>query len=71
VTPSLPPESDPDHPASHRHSDQLPEEAPGEVVLDDAPEAPEGGAREAARRLARSAAGDQSPGDGRRPARKH
>lgn len=31
-------------------SDQLPEEAPAEQVLDDVPEAPEGAARESARR---------------------
>jgi hypothetical protein len=40
-----------------KHSDQLPEEAPAEQVVNDVPDADEGGAREAARKHAHDVAG--------------
>ncbi len=42
-------------PHNLKSSDQMPEEAPAEQVPDDVPEAPEGAAREAARRHAKDA----------------
>ena len=47
-------------------SDQLPEDGPEEVVLDDVEDAPEGATREAARRAARRAnETDHGPGEPR------
>jgi hypothetical protein len=51
---------------SAKSSDQLPEEGPPEVVLDDVPAAAEGAARAASRRHARSAnRRNHRPGDPR------
>jgi hypothetical protein len=50
-------------------SDQLPEEGPPEVAIDDVPEAGEGAARAAAREHARRAnRSGHAPGQGREPA---
>lgn len=49
---------DKNDPCIPKPSDQLPEEAPAGQVPDDRPDAPEGGARESAKRQAGKHAGD-------------
>jgi hypothetical protein len=54
----------PDIPTPASPPDQMPEEAPAEQVHDDVSEAPEGAAREAARRYTKDARRHRSERDG-------